>query len=160
MTDLRVLANPNTPVEPTGTSPVSRQARRWVSIGTVVLLRIGDLWRGQQWHCSPEHQTETFPGVNISKGSAHVFKVGHSFHRVPLCSAQSLSPEPLEKIRKDFLQRSIWPARSCHADQAEVLGEEDFPFITQVRLGGMSVPASDWFALQTSLPSADAVSDS
>lgn len=43
-----------------------------------MLLRVGDLWSGQTFVASPEHEVETFENVRIDRSTAQLLKVGHS----------------------------------------------------------------------------------
>ena len=76
VTDPAVLEDPTRPVQPSSTT--CWPTKRWVSIGTTLLLRVGDLWEGRLWHSRPTHQVEQFEGVVISKQTAQIVKAGSS----------------------------------------------------------------------------------
>ncbi len=63
-------------IRPALTSTAQRKC--WVSIGTTVLLRVGDIWERRMWHSRPDHQSEQFPGLTISRETAKVVKAGSS----------------------------------------------------------------------------------
>ncbi len=48
----------------------------WLSIGTLPLLRIGDLWLNGQLKAQPEYELEEFQDIEIDKDSAHLIKAG------------------------------------------------------------------------------------
>lgn len=76
--DPAVLADPSVPVGPASTLHWKRQFRCWVSVGTTMLLRVGDLWSDQIFVASPEHEVETFENIRIDRSTAQLLKVGHS----------------------------------------------------------------------------------
>lgn len=78
VTDPLVLADPMAPVSASSTLPWQRQFRCWVSVGSTMLLRIGDLWSDQRFVASPEHEVETFENIRIDRTTAQLLKVGHS----------------------------------------------------------------------------------
>lgn len=50
--------------------------RVWVSVGTLVLIRIGDIWRDGRLFARPSYQLENFKGVQISKDTTSLVKAG------------------------------------------------------------------------------------
>lgn len=76
--DPAVLANPMAPVCSSSTLPWHKQFKCWVSVGSTMLLRIGDLWSDQRLIASPEHEVETFDQLRIDRTTAQLLKVGHS----------------------------------------------------------------------------------
>ncbi|MCA3001631.1 MAG: hypothetical protein ACK5OQ_13725 [Burkholderiales bacterium] len=50
-----------------------------VSVGTLVLLRIGDIYKNQELVCRPDYHLEAFGSVQIHSSSVRLLKVGHSF---------------------------------------------------------------------------------
>lgn len=54
----------------------SRQRKAWVSIGTLPLLRIGDIWRNGQLTATPDYELEQFLGLEINAQTAVLVKAG------------------------------------------------------------------------------------
>lgn len=54
----------------------SRQRKVWVSIGTLPLLRIGDIWRNGQLACTPDYELEQFLDLEINTQTALLIKAG------------------------------------------------------------------------------------
>lgn len=79
---LSEIEDPQAGVDPTqpaqGAVPVRRLARH-VSIGTTMLLRIGDLWRNQVLVAKPAYELEEFRDVQIDRDTVQVVKAGSSF---------------------------------------------------------------------------------
>ncbi|MBU6440353.1 MAG: hypothetical protein KGJ03_00875 [Betaproteobacteria bacterium] len=78
VTDPTVLADPMAGVSASSTLPWQRQFRCWVSVGSTMLLRIGDLWSDRRFVASPEHEVETFENIRIDRTTAQLLKAGHS----------------------------------------------------------------------------------
>lgn len=78
VTDPAVLADPMAPVGADSTLPWQRQFKCWVSVGSTMLLRIGDLWSDQRLVASPEHEVEIFEKIKIDRTTAQLLKVGYS----------------------------------------------------------------------------------
>jgi hypothetical protein len=76
VTDPAVRTNPDAPIPPSAVAP--RQIKRWVSVGTTVLLRIGDLWEGQRLFHRPTLEEECFEGIQVDEPAAVVVKAGSS----------------------------------------------------------------------------------
>lgn len=76
--DPSVLADPTAPVTASSTLPWQKQFKCWVSVGSAMLLRIGDLWSDQSLVASPDHEVETFESLTIDRSTAQLLKVGHS----------------------------------------------------------------------------------
>lgn len=51
---------------------------RWVSVGTLVLLRVGDLYRGRRKQGSGDGEVETFPDICVNPPGTEIVKTGHS----------------------------------------------------------------------------------
>ena len=64
---------------PSCTLPANQQAKRWVSVGTTLLLRIGDLWQNQSLIGRPVYDEATFTDVTIDREHASLTKAGLSF---------------------------------------------------------------------------------
>lgn len=69
-----VRSNPDRPVG--GNVPIPRPSTHWVSVGTLTLLRIGDLWQGQRLFHRPKLQVETFESTDINDSTVHLVKAG------------------------------------------------------------------------------------
>lgn len=51
---------------------------RWVSVGTLVLLRVGDLYRGRRKQGSGDGEVETFPDICVDPPDTDIVKTGRS----------------------------------------------------------------------------------
>ncbi|MFZ6864366.1 hypothetical protein ACO0K7_17180 [Undibacterium sp. Ji67W] len=54
----------------------SRQRKVWVSVGTLPLLRVGDLWQNGQLISEPDYELEEFPDIRIDRATTHLVKAG------------------------------------------------------------------------------------
>lgn len=72
------LENPSTLLQPNCTLPASQQAKRWVSVGTTLLLRIGDLWQNQTLVARPGYEQAVFEDVTINREQTSLVKAGLS----------------------------------------------------------------------------------
>jgi hypothetical protein len=50
----------------------------WISVGTLVILRVGDIWRNQQLELRPDYELETFEAVQVGPATTQIVKAGHS----------------------------------------------------------------------------------
>lgn len=66
-------------LSPAATGADAHQGHRYVSVGTTMLLRIGDLWRGQALFAKPEYELEEFRDIEIGRDTVSVVKAGSSF---------------------------------------------------------------------------------
>lgn len=57
----------------------ARRTATYVSIGTTMLLRIGDLWQNRTLAAKPAYELEVFPDVQINRDTVQVVKAGSSF---------------------------------------------------------------------------------
>lgn len=57
----------------------ARTLARYVSVGTTMLLRIGDLWQNQVLVAKPAYELEEFQNVQIDRHTLQVVKAGSSF---------------------------------------------------------------------------------
>ncbi|MBB6579871.1 hypothetical protein HNP33_003990 [Comamonas odontotermitis] len=73
------LENPKSLLQPDCTLPASQQTKRWVSVGTTLLLRIGDLWQDQTLLARPNYEEETFENLTIDREHTSLVKAGSSF---------------------------------------------------------------------------------
>lgn len=76
VSDPAVRDNPDAPIPPSAAA--ARQIKRWVSVGTTVLLRIGDLWEGQCFFHRPALEEECFEGIEVDEPAAVIVKAGSS----------------------------------------------------------------------------------
>ncbi len=74
--DNRFLSDPSALLSPQCTRPAQFQKRVWVSVGTLALLRIGDIWRDGQLVLRPDYELEKFHNIQISKDSTSLVKAG------------------------------------------------------------------------------------
>jgi hypothetical protein len=74
--DNRFLTDPSVLLSPLCTRPAQFQKRVWVSVGTLALLRIGDIWRDGQLVLRPDYELEEFHNAQISKDSTSLVKAG------------------------------------------------------------------------------------
>jgi hypothetical protein len=54
----------------------SKQRKVWVSVGTLPLLSIGDIWRNGQLEMRPDSELEHFPDLDINSETAVLIKAG------------------------------------------------------------------------------------
>lgn len=69
-------SDPASLLTPQSTTPAKFQRGCWVSVGTLVLLRIGDIWQEQTLALEPNYQIESFERVAISKDTTNLIKAG------------------------------------------------------------------------------------
>ena len=69
-------ADPAALLTPQSTTPAKFQRGCWVSVGTLVLLRIGDIWQDQTLALEPDYQVESFDRVAINKDTTNLIKAG------------------------------------------------------------------------------------
>ncbi len=66
-------------LQPDSTLPASQQTKRWVSVGTTLILRIGDLWQDQILVGRPAYEDATFENILIDRVHVSLIKAGLSF---------------------------------------------------------------------------------
>ena len=76
VTDLSFQANPSVLLNPHSTSPAKAQTRIWVSVGTLMVLRIGDIWHRQTLFMSPDYCRETFKKLSVGRNTTDFIKAG------------------------------------------------------------------------------------
>jgi hypothetical protein len=54
----------------------SKQRKVWISVGTLPLLGIGDIWRDGQLEMRPDYELEHFPNLEINSETAVLIKAG------------------------------------------------------------------------------------
>lgn len=77
--DPQALVDPTVLLRPDSTLPADRQTKRWVSVGTTMLLRIGDLWQDQTLVARPGYEQAMFDEVLIDRETVNIVKAGSSF---------------------------------------------------------------------------------
>lgn len=70
------MSDPSVLLAPQCTSPARAQRRVWVSVGTLALIRIGDIWRNGQLVLRPDYELEEFAGLQIDPASTTIVKAG------------------------------------------------------------------------------------
>lgn len=68
--------DPSVLLSPDSTTPARFQRKVWVSVGTLPLLRIGDIWRDGKLEASPDYQLESFVNLGIDDSTVHLVKAG------------------------------------------------------------------------------------
>lgn len=65
-----------TQLSPSSTSQARFQKKVWVSVGTLPLLRVGDIWRNTALEFQPDYELETFENVQIDRDHTSLIKSG------------------------------------------------------------------------------------
>lgn len=65
-----------TQLSPSSTSQARFQRKVWVSVGTLPLLRVGDIWRNSTLEFQPDYELETFENVQIDREHTSLIKAG------------------------------------------------------------------------------------
>lgn len=68
--------NPQSLLSPSSTAPAKAQQRVWVSIGTLVILKVGDIWHKQKYFCSPTYSQQVFANLKVGRESTDFIKAG------------------------------------------------------------------------------------
>ena len=76
----RVVGNLDDPAALDNVPPMDafRQQQRWISVGWLPTLRIGDVWQGGKHVLSPEYPVETFADLDVGPDSVTQIKAGAS----------------------------------------------------------------------------------
>lgn len=72
----RYEEDPTVLLSPASTSPARFQRKIWISVGTLPMLRIGDIWRNGQLVSQPDYELEEFPNILINRDTTHLVKAG------------------------------------------------------------------------------------
>lgn len=72
------LTDPSVMLESKTTSHALHQRGSWVSVGTLSLLRIGDIWQDQKLVLQPDYQLEQFNDLQIDGTTVKLIKAGLS----------------------------------------------------------------------------------
>ena len=76
VTESNFSADPEVLLQPHNTAPAKGQTRIWVSVGTLMVLRIGDIWHRQKLHLSPEYTRENFKKLWVGRNNTDFIKAG------------------------------------------------------------------------------------
>jgi hypothetical protein len=68
--------DPSVLLSPESTGPAKFQRKAWVSVGTLPVLRIGDIWRDGKLVDQPAYQLESFSDLQIDRQTTHLVKAG------------------------------------------------------------------------------------
>jgi hypothetical protein len=63
-------------LSPSSTSQARFQRKVWVSVGTLPLLRVGDIWRNSALEFQPDYELETFENLQIDRDHTSLIKAG------------------------------------------------------------------------------------
>jgi hypothetical protein len=63
-------------LSPSSTSQARFQRKVWVSVGTIPLLRVGDIWRNTALEFQPDYELETFENLQIDREHTSLIKAG------------------------------------------------------------------------------------
>lgn len=74
------LADPSVLLKPDATW-ARRQTKRWVSVGTMMLLRIGDIWSDQKLVAAPDYESSVFEKLLIARETTELVKAGVSLDK-------------------------------------------------------------------------------
>lgn len=74
--DPRALVDPALLLSPEATEHAKYQIGRWLSVGTLPLLRVGDIWRGSRLLIQPDYEIETFSALRIDGSTTTLIKAG------------------------------------------------------------------------------------
>lgn len=74
------LADPSVLLKPDATW-ARRQTKRWVSVGTMMLLRIGDIWSDQKLVAAPDYESTVFEKLLIARETTELVKAGVSLDK-------------------------------------------------------------------------------
>jgi hypothetical protein len=74
--DRRFLSYPSFLLDPKSTDSTQNQRGCWVSVGTLPLLQIGDIWQDQKLLLRPDYQLESFGDLQIDSTTTKLIKVG------------------------------------------------------------------------------------
>lgn len=79
VTHPQALTDPAVLLQPDCTLPADRQIKRGVSVGTTMLLRIGDLWQDQTLVARPAYESFMMDDLLVDRETATLVKAGSSF---------------------------------------------------------------------------------
>ncbi len=76
VTEDNFSADPEVLLQPHSAAPAKGQTRIWVSVGTLMVLRIGDIWHRKKLFLSPEYTLENFRKLHIERTTIDFIKAG------------------------------------------------------------------------------------
>lgn len=68
--------SPEVLLDPSSTAPAKAQKRICVSVGTLMILRIGDIWHRKTLFMSPDYTIETFRDLCVGRSTTDFIKAG------------------------------------------------------------------------------------
>jgi hypothetical protein len=74
--DDRYQDDPSVLLSPEATTPAKFQRKVWISVGTMPMLRIGDIWCNGKLAVRPEYEIEYFLNLHIDRSTTHLIKAG------------------------------------------------------------------------------------
>ncbi len=74
--DSACLSEPESLLDPKATDNAQYQRGSWVSVGTLPLLRMGDIWQDQRLQMRPDYQLERFADLHIDGTTTKLIKAG------------------------------------------------------------------------------------
>jgi hypothetical protein len=75
----QALTDPSVLLQPDCTLSTDQQIKRWVSVGTTLLLRIGDLWQDQTLLARPTYEQFLADDLQVDRDTVTIVKAGSSF---------------------------------------------------------------------------------
>lgn len=78
LTNQHLYMDPVEALSPQFAESGNKQLRRWISIGALPFLKVGDIWRNQELIFSPEYTTERFDNLEINRDTVKLIKAGVS----------------------------------------------------------------------------------
>ena len=76
VTESNFSADPELLLQPHSTAPTKGLTRIWVSVGTLMVLRIGDIWHRKKLFLSPEYTRESFKKLLVGRTTTDLIKAG------------------------------------------------------------------------------------
>jgi hypothetical protein len=67
---------PSILLSPDATTPAKFQRKVWISVGTMPMLRVGDIWCNGELVARPEYEIEYFSNLHVDRSTAHLVKSG------------------------------------------------------------------------------------
>lgn len=89
----------------------SRQRKVWVSVGTLPLLRIGDMWRNGQLATAPDYELEQFLDLEINSQTTVLIKAGLKLEEKGFLLPRTEHPWHMECTQSYCLMVELLPNR-------------------------------------------------
>jgi hypothetical protein len=74
--DDRYNDDPSVLLSPDATTPAKFQRKVWISVGTMPMLGVGDVWRNGKLVARPDYEIEYFLNLHIDRLTTHLIKAG------------------------------------------------------------------------------------